>query len=126
MLAVAIVTGPSAWRDWRGVQRAKKKLIEEQTNQIRLDRERHHFGWRKGMHAVYRVSNVTDPEQMARAVQELTAGGPCRYAIIQVEESVNRADSLHRWIDNDGYLAQPPTDAEYEALQKNRPPSDYE
>jgi hypothetical protein len=126
LLAIAIITGPSAWRDWRGVQQAKKELLEEQANQIRLDRERHHFGWRRGMHAVYEVSNVTDPKEMARAVEELTTSGPCMYAIIQVEESVNRAYSLRQWIDNDGHIAQPPTDVEYEALEKNRPPTRYE
>src|SRR4051794_30525841 len=62
------------------------------------------------MHSVYGVSNVTDQEKMARAVREMTAGAPCMYAIIQVEESVNRASSLRQWIDNDGHIAQLPTD----------------
>jgi hypothetical protein len=123
LLIIAIITGPSAWRDWRGVQQAKKKLLDEQANQIRLDRERHHFGWRNGMHAVYGVSNVTNREEMTRAVEELAAGGPCMYAIIRVDESVNRANSLRHLIDNSGYIAQPPTDVEYEALEKNRPPT---
>jgi hypothetical protein len=78
------------------------------------------------MHAVYGVSNVTDPDEMARVVEELTAGGPCEYAIIRVERSVNRANSLRQWIDNDGHLAHPPTDAEYEMLAATRPPTRYE
>lgn len=121
VLAVfAFMGGKSALNDWRERQQAEKRRADEQALQIRLDRERHRFGWKKGMHAVYGVSNVTDPREMARAVEELTADGPCEYAIIRVEQSVNRANSLRQWIDNDGHLAYPPTDAEYEVLAATR------
>ncbi|MBM0274029.1 hypothetical protein [Micromonospora tarensis] len=121
VLAVfAFMGGKSALSDWRDRQQAEKRRADEQALQIRLDRERHHYGWRKGMHAVYGVSNVTDPEEMARAVEGLTSGGPCEYAIIRVEQSVNRANSLRQWINNDGHLACPPTDAEYEVLAATR------
>lgn len=127
VLAVfAFMGGKSALHDWRERQQAEKRRADEQAHQIRLDRERHHFGWKRGMHAVYGVTNVTDPEEMARAVEKLAAGGPCEYAIIRVEQSVNRANSLRQWIDNDGHLAHPPTDAEYDALGANRPPIRYE
>jgi hypothetical protein len=122
----AFMGGKSALNDWRERQQAEKRRADEQALQIRLDRERHHYGWRKGMHTVYGVSNVTDPNEMARAVEGLTAGGPCEYAIIRVEQSVNRAHSLRQWIDNDGYLAHPPTDAEYDVLAATRPPTGYE
>lgn len=127
VLAVfAFMGGKSALNDWRERQQAERRRADEQALQIRLDRERHHYGWRKGMHSVYGVSNVTDPDEMARAVKELTAGVPCEYAIIRVEQSVNRANSLRQWIDNDGHLAYPPTDAEYEVLAATRSPAQYE
>ena len=124
VLAVfAFMGGKSALHDWRERQQAERRKADEEALQIRLDRERHHFGWRQGMHSVYGVSNVTEPEEMAQAVEQLTAGGPCEYAIIRVEKSANRAESLRRWVDNDGSLAHPPTDVEYEVLAANRPPA---
>ncbi|HCT75319.1 MAG TPA: hypothetical protein DGG94_04290 [Micromonosporaceae bacterium] len=127
VLAVfAFMGAKSALHDWRERQQAERRRADEQALQIRLDRERHYFGWKHGMHAVYGVSNVTDPEEMSRAVEQLAAGGPCEYAIIRVEQSVNRAYSLRQWIDNDGYLAQPPTDVEYEVLAAARPQTGFE
>jgi hypothetical protein len=123
LFLIAVLNGPSAWGDWRSVQQAKKRHLDEQANQIRLDRERHHFGWRRGMHSVYRVRNVTDPDEINRAARELAIGGSSTYALVQVEDSVNRANDLRRWIDVDGYIAQPPTDVEYQALEKNSPSS---
>jgi hypothetical protein len=127
VLAVfAFMGGKSALHDWRERQQAEKRRADEQALQIRLDRERHHFGWTRGMHSIYGVSNVTDPDEMARAVEELAGNKPSEYAIIRVDQSVNRAYSLRQWIDNDGYLAHPPTDAEYEVLAATRPPARFE
>jgi hypothetical protein len=126
LAAFAFMGGKSALSDWRERQQAERRRADEQALQIRLDRERHRFGWKRVMHAVYGVSNVTDPQEMARAAEELTTGGPCEYAIIRVEQSVNQANSFREWIDQDGYLAYPPTDAEYEVLAANQPPTRYE
>ncbi|WP_191843121.1 hypothetical protein [Catellatospora chokoriensis] len=112
----AFMGAKSALHDWRERQQAQRRLADEQAHQIRLDRESHRFGWKPGMVSVYGVSNVTDPEEMARAVEELTAGGLSEYAIINVERSVDRAYSLRRLVDDGKLLAEPPTDAEYEAL----------
>ncbi|SDT70425.1 hypothetical protein SAMN04489716_5952 [Actinoplanes derwentensis] len=122
LAAFAFMGGKSALNDWRERQEAERKKAEEQAFQIRLDRERHQIGWSKGMHTVYRLSNVTNPEEMTQAVEELTSGRPCEYAIIRVERSASRAGNLRRWIDSDGHLAHPPTDAEYEVLAASRPP----
>jgi hypothetical protein len=124
LVAIALVGGPSAWADWRARQRADKELAEEQTKELRLNRERTLRGWMpSGIH-VYGVQLVTEPAELSRAVDELTAGGPSEYVFLRVSESqtgnVNRAYNLRQLVETKGYLADAPSTAEYEALQRGR------
>ncbi|WP_199516581.1 hypothetical protein [Nucisporomicrobium flavum] len=122
VLAVfAFMGGKSALHDWRERQAAERDLAAEQAKQIRLDRERNYFGWMPGALSVYGVVNVTDPSEVARATDELSAGEPTSYVLLRVTDSSDRAHSLRRLVSEDGFVAKAPTAAEYEVLQRGRP-----
>ncbi|MET8148010.1 hypothetical protein ACIBSW_13845 [Actinoplanes sp. NPDC049668] len=125
VLALAAIIGGSAGLgDWRARQRAEKELAKEQANEIRLNRQRVLQGWRPhGVH-VYGVEVVDAPAAVAKAVEELSAGGPSDYVLLRVNETAdgnaNRAYSLRQLVQAQHYLAQAPSSGEYEALLKGR------
>jgi hypothetical protein len=126
---VALLGSRSAWADWRDRQQAEKKLAEEQTKELRLNRERTVRGWMPSGIQVYGVQLVKEPAELSQAVDELKDGGPTDYVLLRVSESetgnANRAYSLRQLIVSQGYIAQAPSTAEYEALQRGRQlPSD--
>ena len=81
-------------------------------------------GWMRGGNQVYGVQLVREPTELSQAVEELTAGGPSDYVFLRVSESqtgnANRAHNLRQLIESQGYLAEAPSTAEYEALQRGR------
>lgn len=81
-------------------------------------------GWMHGGTQVYGVQLVTEPAELSQAVDELKDGGPSDYVLLRVSESetgnVNRAYSLRQMVVSQGYIAQAPSTAEYEALQRGR------
>ncbi|GIJ34992.1 hypothetical protein [Micromonospora sediminimaris] len=121
---VALLGSRSAWADWRARQQAEKELAEEQTKELRLNRERTMRGWMPGGTQVYGVQLVTEPAELSQALDELKDGRPSDYVLLRVSESeagnVNRAYSLRQMVMSQGYVAQAPSTAEYEALQRGR------
>ncbi|MEU1889447.1 hypothetical protein ABZ491_28680 [Micromonospora rifamycinica] len=121
---IALLGSRSAWADWRARQQAEKEHAEEQTKELRLNRERTMRGWMHGGTQVYGVQLVTEPAELSQAVDELEDGGPSDYVLLRVSESetgnVNRAYSLRQMVVSQGYIAQAPSTAEYEALQRGR------
>ncbi|WP_328342147.1 hypothetical protein [Micromonospora sp. NBC_00421] len=121
---IALLGSRSAWADWRARQQAEKEHAEEQTKELRLNRERTMRGWMHGGTQVYGVQLVTEPAELSQAVDELKDGGPSDYVLLRVSESetgnVNRAYSLRQMVVSQGYIAQAPSTAEYEALQRGR------
>ncbi len=103
--------------------REQAGLAREQAEQIRLDRRRSLQGWSRGGVNTYGVALVTSAEEMTRARDELTGGGPCDYVILRVAESdqkygnVNRAHSLRQLIETEGLVSRAPTTGEREALE---------
>jgi len=103
--------------------REQAGLAHEQAEQIRLDRRRSLLGWSPGLVSTYAVALVTSAEEMDRARDELTAGGPSGYVVLRVAESdekygnVNRARSLRQLIETEGLLSRAPTTGEREALE---------
>ena len=126
LATAAIIGGSAGLGDWRARQRAQKALADEQAENIRLDRRRILNGWSRNGLPVYRVTLVTDEAELANAAQELSATGPTDYVVLRASESTygnaNRALSLRQLIEKEGYLTRPPTDAEYEALERGIQP----
>jgi hypothetical protein len=60
-------------------------------------------GWTPTGIEVYGVQLVTSPDELARARDELSGGGPTDYAVLRVNESPsgneNRAHNLRQMID---------------------------
>ncbi|RKN17123.1 hypothetical protein D7147_20905 [Micromonospora musae] len=121
---VALFGSRSAWADWRDRQQAEKEFAEEKTKELRLNRERAIRGWMPSGTQVYGVQLVREPAELSQAVDELKDGGPTDYVLLRVSESeagnVNRAHSLRQLIASQGFIAQAPSTAEYEALQRGR------
>jgi hypothetical protein len=125
LLAVAAVIGGSAGlSDWREKQREQRDLAREEAENIRLDRQRVLYGWTPTGLEVYGVQLVTAPEELARARDELSAGGMTDYAVLRVNESPSgnegRAHTLRQMISRQGYVTRPPERGEYEALELGR------
>jgi hypothetical protein len=122
ILAVAAIIGGSAGLgDWRSKVRAQKALAEEERESIRLDRQRVLNGWSPNGLPVYGVTLVSEKDELARAADELGAGGPTDYVILRVSENTygnaNRARSLRQLVESGGYVTRPPEAGEYEALE---------
>jgi len=113
----AIVGGSAGLKDWRDKVRAQKAVADEQAYNLRLDRQRRMQGWSPGMINVYSVGLVTDPTEMERARDELIADQGSRYAILRVEESLQRAHMLRELI-NAGEIARPPTVGERDGVNR--------
>ena len=119
--------GPAWLRDSRERQQAQaaaareqEALAREQQEQLRLDRHRHLYGWSRHGVNTYGVVLVTAAEEMDRARDELTGGGPSAYLVLRVSEGpgdVNRALSLRQLAETEGALSRPPTAGELEALE---------
>lgn len=124
LAAAAIIGGSAGLGDWRAKQREQKDLAREQAERLRLERQRILNGWNPGVVAVYGVELVTERAEIAKAQDELAAGGPSDYVLLRVNErprdNVNRAHSLRELIRSEGYIARPPTPGEYEALEAGR------
>lgn len=125
----ALIRSPGALRDWRARQaaeadaaKARAEADREAAEQARLERRRTLLGWSPGGVETYSVAEVTDPDELEQAAQELRAGDPSAYVIVRVNEgehsSANRARSLRMLAAQQGYFCRPPTLAEREALEK--------
>jgi hypothetical protein len=114
--------GGAALKPWRENLRAQKALAEEQENGIRLERLSRLQGWRPNGISVYGVTLVTDKDEMSRAQAELHSGLPTDYVMLRVSENPsgneNRAHNLRQQIKNEGFVAEPPTPGEYQALEE--------
>jgi hypothetical protein len=103
--------------------REQAALAREQTEQIRLERQRLLHGWSQHGIDTFGVAAVTSPDEMTRARDELAAGDPSDYVILRIAEStekygnVNRANSLRQIIETEGAISRPPTAGEREALE---------
>jgi hypothetical protein len=123
LAAAAIIGGTAGLGDWRAKQRAQRALAQEQAENIRLERRRRLAGWSPNGVEVYEVTLVTGKKEVAKAGEELAAGGPTDYVVLRVSESSygdngNRAHALRQRIRTDGYVARAPTSGEYEALER--------
>jgi len=124
----ALIRGPAVVRSWLDRQaadaeeaRARAEALRADAEERRLERRRTLLGWSPHGVEAYAVALVTDPAEMDRAKDELTAGRPTGYVVLQVDEgegSVNRGRSLRMLVEEQGYLGRPPTVAEREALEK--------
>lgn len=121
---IAVAAGTAGLSDWRQKQRAQRDLAREQRLAIELDRRRSLLGWSQAGVNVYGVTLVVEPNEMSRAVAELSEIGPTDYVILRVSESdngnANRAESLRNLITTDRRIARTPSDGEFEALQEGR------
>ena len=122
VLAVAaIIGGGAGLSDWRAKQKAQKALADEETYNIRLDRQRLMNGWTEGMINVYGVELVTTPEAMSEAKEQLLRGRGSEYVILRVNEgsgsNTTRAHQLRELI-GEGHIARPPTRGELDALRR--------
>jgi hypothetical protein len=118
VLALLVIIGGSAGlKDWREKVRAQKAVADEQAYNLRLDRQRLMYGWTAGMISVYSVGLVTDRAEMERALDELCGGHGSEYAILRVNESLQRAHNLREMISL-GEVARPPTVGERDALNR--------
>lgn len=103
--------------------REQAGLAHEQAEQIRLDRRRYLSGWSGNGVESYRVTLVTEAEELAGALGELTGRDAARsaYVVVRLAEGqefdASRADHLRRLIETGGYIARPPTIGEREALE---------
>lgn len=68
----AFIRSPAALRDWRARERAEAEAAHEQAENIRLDRGRYLSGWSGSGVAIYGVTPVTEPDELAKAIDELT------------------------------------------------------
>jgi hypothetical protein len=119
--------GPAWLRDSRerkqaqtAAAREQEALAREEAEQLRLDRHRHLHGWSQHGLDTFGVVLVTTAEEMDRARDELTGGGPSAYVVLRVSEGpgdVNRALALRQLIESEGALSRPPTAGEREALE---------
>lgn len=123
----ALIKGPAVVRAWIDRQkadadeaRARAQAMRAEATEIALDRRRTLSGWSPHGVAVYTTALAADQVEMEQAVRELTGGGPTAYVILRVDEgegSANRGLDLRRQVDQDHYVARPPTVAEREALE---------
>jgi hypothetical protein len=125
LLAIAAIVGGSAGLgDWRARQQKEKELAEEKARSIRIERERVLHGWSPQGVSVYGVTLVTEPDELARAIEEQTTGQPSDYVVLRVNETTtgnaNRAFALRQLITSQGYISQAPSAGEYEALKVGR------
>lgn len=119
--------GPAWLHDSRERQQAQsaaareqEALAREQAEQSRLDRHRLLNGWSGHGIDTFSVALVTATEEMNRARDELTGGGPTEYVILRVAEgpgNANRALSLRQLIETEGAISRPPSAGEREALE---------
>jgi hypothetical protein len=119
--------GPAWLRDSRERQQAQaaaareqEALAREEAEQLRLDRHRRLHGWSLGGLDTFGVVLVTAAEEMTRARDELTGGGPSGYVILRVAEGPgddNRALRLRQLIEAEGAISRPPMPGEREALE---------
>jgi hypothetical protein len=123
--------GPAWLRDSRERQQAQaaaareqEALAREEQEQLRLDRHRHLYGWSRHGVNTYGVVLVTAAEEMDRARDELTGGGPSAYLVLRVSDGlgdVNRALSLRQLAETEGALSRPPTAGELRHLRRAWP-----
>jgi hypothetical protein len=119
VLAIAaIIGGTAGLQDWRAKQREQAELARQAAENIRLDRQRVLNGWASNGVAVYGVTLVTSPEELAQAREQLMAGGPTDYVVLRTDEY--RGNSLRQLIASNGFLARMPEPGEYEALEVGR------
>jgi hypothetical protein len=125
---VTLIRGPAALRDWRARQQAetqaaheRAEAAREEAETTRLERRRGLSGWSAHGTETYGVTLVTETDELAQAVTELTGGRPTAYVILRVSESSydtsNRGLSLRQLIERQGLISRPPTTGEREALE---------
>jgi hypothetical protein len=121
----ALIRGPAALRDWRARQRAQAEVANEEAENIRLDRRRYLSGWSGSGVATYGVTLITDAEELARAIDELTKRSniDSAYVVLRLSEGgdeghdASRAQSLRQLIETEHCISRPPTIGEREALE---------
>jgi hypothetical protein len=121
----AVKQGPAVVRAWIDAKRAQTEKDNAEAETVRLERQRYLSGWSAGMVNVYGVTLVTDRAELSRARDELVQGDKgSAYVILRVTEGgseghdANRAVFLRRLIENEGYIARPPTVGEREAVER--------
>jgi hypothetical protein len=117
----ALIRSPAALRDWRERQQAQAEAAREEAKAIRLNRRRSLSGWNANGVETYRITLITEPDELGQAVTELTSGQPTAYAVLRVSESnfdnSNRGHNLRQLIRHQGLISRPPSTGELEALE---------
>lgn len=117
----ALIRSPAALRDWQARQRNQAAAAYEETETTRLNRRRSLSGWSAHGIETYRVTLITEPDELSQAATELTSGHPTAYVILRVSENSddnsNRGLSLRQLIQTEGLISRAPTPGEREALE---------